>query len=145
MHQYAPLPQPRNRHVQPLQLVAQRLALAGLINSGGSMKRWEGMPWEGQRWPPKDEAFRLSGLTSMLERLLSRSVLGTARMTEAVLPLLQASSGRIVNVGFDFGQSMDGTKTESYRAANAAVEALTHGIRRILGPAGARAPRTRVL
>ncbi len=70
---------------------------------------------------------------------------GQLAVTQAVLPLLRASSGRIVNVTSIDGL-IAGQMRRPYNASKFALEALTHVLRQELAPWGIRAiaiePRT---
>ena len=72
---------------------------------------------------------------SELRRQLEVNVLGQIAVTQAVLPLLRQSRGRIVNIGSISGRSAL-PLTGAYAASKFALEALTDSLRVELMPAG---------
>lgn len=70
-----------------------------------------------------------------LRRQLEVNVLGQIAVTQAVLPLLRQSRGRIVNIGSISGRSAL-PLTGAYAASKFALEALTDSLRVELMPAG---------
>ena len=66
---------------------------------------------------------------------LEVNVVGQVAVTQAVLPLLRASRGRIVNVT-SIGGLIAGQMLGPYNASKFALEAVTHVLRQELGPWG---------
>jgi NAD(P)-dependent dehydrogenase (short-subunit alcohol dehydrogenase family) len=72
---------------------------------------------------------------SELRRQLEVNVIGQIAVTQAVLPLLRESRGRVVNIGSISGRSAL-PLTGAYAASKFALEALTDSLRVELMPAG---------
>ena len=70
-----------------------------------------------------------------LRHQLEVNVVGQVAVTQAVLPLLRASRGRIVNVT-SIGGLIAGQMLGPYNASKFALEAVTHVLRQELGPWG---------
>jgi NAD(P)-dependent dehydrogenase (short-subunit alcohol dehydrogenase family) len=70
-----------------------------------------------------------------LRRQLEVNVIGQMAVTQAVLPLLRVSRGRVVNIGSISGRSAL-PMTGAYAASKFAMEALTDALRVELMPAG---------
>ncbi|CAN5438148.1 SDR family NAD(P)-dependent oxidoreductase [soil metagenome] len=70
-------------------------------------------------------------------RQIEVNLTGQLAVTQAVLPLLRASSGRIVNVT-SIGGLIAGQMLGPYNASKFALEALTHVLRQELAPWGIR-------
>lgn len=73
-----------------------------------------------------------------LRRQLEVNVVGQVAVTQAVLPLLRAARGRIVNVT-SIGGLVAGPMLGPYHASKFALEALTHTLRTELSPWGIEA------
>lgn len=93
--------------------------LAGVVNNAGIAVA---APLE---YLPVDE----------LRRQLEVNVIGQLAVTQALLPLLRAGRGRIVNLG-SIGDRIVGPMTGAYHASKFALAALTHGLRMELKPWG---------
>lgn len=72
---------------------------------------------------------------SELRRQLEVNVIGQIAVTQAVLPMLRASRGRVINIGSISGRSAL-PLTGAYAASKFALEALTDSLRVELMPAG---------
>lgn len=72
---------------------------------------------------------------SLLEQQFAVNVVGVAAMTQAALPLLLASRGRIINIGSNVGRVAP-PFLGPYAASKAALEALTDCWRRELSSSG---------
>lgn len=103
-------------------LIAKNGRLDGLVNNAGMASA---APLE---FIPIEE-FR---------RQIEVNLTGQLAVTQAVLPLLRASSGRIVNVT-SIGGLIAGQMLGPYNASKFALEALTHVLRQELAPWGIRA------
>lgn len=93
--------------------------LAGVVNNAGIAVA---APLE---YLPVDE----------LRRQLEVNVVGQLAVTQALLPLLRAGRGRIVNLG-SIGDRIVMPMTGAYHASKFALAALTHGLRMELQPWG---------
>lgn len=102
-------------------LIAKNGRLDGLVNNAGMASA---APLE---FIPIEE-FR---------RQIEVNLVGQLAVTQAVLPLLRASSGRIVNVT-SIGGLIAGQMLGPYNASKFALEALTHVLRQELAPWGIR-------
>ncbi|MGX5682565.1 SDR family oxidoreductase [Schumannella luteola] len=106
-------------------LIAERVGdagLDGLVNNAGIAAA---APLE---FVPIDE----------LRHQLDVNVIGQVAVTQAVLPLLRAARGRIVNVT-SIGGIIAGGMLGPYNASKFALEAITHALRNELAPWGIEA------
>lgn len=70
-----------------------------------------------------------------LRRQLEVNVVGQLAVTQALLPLLRAGRGRVINIG-SIGDRIVMPMTGAYHASKFALAALTHGLRLELEPWG---------
>src|SRR5688572_2085832 len=105
--------------VQELRAALQGKQLAGVVNNAGIAVAGplEFLP------------------VSQLRRQLEVNVIGQIAVTQAVLPLLRESRGRVINIGSIAGRSAL-PLTGPYSASKFAMEALTDSMRVELMPAG---------
>ncbi|NEN90976.1 MAG: SDR family oxidoreductase [Okeania sp. SIO3H1] len=103
--------------VETIQPLLNVHGLTGLINNAGIVTTG---PLE---FLPIDE----------LRKQLEVNVLGQISVTQAFLPLLRKSEGRIINIGSDYGR-VSGPLLGPYCASKFAMEALTDALRMELKP-----------